>query len=124
VTALLVLLGAAIGAPARWTLDRFVQSRHDSVFPWGTLVINVSGSFVLGLVLAVNDAGRGGAALVALAGTGFCGGFTTFSSFGFETVRLAEDGSFLEASLNIAASVAAGLVAALVGWYAGRALAG
>jgi CrcB protein len=110
------MLGAAVGAPSRWLLDRAVQSRHDSVFPWGTFTINVTGSLLLGLVLGATAVGPGSAALVALAGTGFCGGFTTFSTFGFETVRLLEEGSYLEATLNVVASLVAGLAAAYAGW--------
>jgi fluoride exporter len=116
----LVMAGAAVGAPTRWLLDRFVQRLHDSVFPWGTFTINVLGSLLLGLVL-----GTGASAdLVLLLGTGFCGGFTTFSTFGYETVRLMEDGSGTQAVLNVAASLAAGLAAATAGWYLGVALAG
>lgn len=119
-TFVLVMAGAAVGAPTRWLLDRFVQRRHDSVFPWGTFTINVLGSLLLGLVL-----GAGASAdLVAFVGTGFCGGFTTFSTFGYETVRLVEDGSSRQALLNVAASLAAGLAAATVGWYLGVAIAG
>jgi len=76
---------------------------------------------VLGVVLGASS-GAGGSALVALLGTGFCGGFTTFSSFGFETVRLAEDGAHGQAAANVAASVALGLAAAFAGWYLGQSL--
>lgn len=121
-TLLLVMLGAALGAPSRWLLDQAIQSRRDGVFPLGTWTINVLGSLLLGLILGAAEFGPGTAQLVALAGTGFCGGFTTYSTFGVETVRLAEEGSFLEAGLNIAASLAFGLVAALSGWYLAQAL--
>lgn len=116
---LLVMLGAAVGAPCRWWLDRFVQTRHDSVFPWGTFLINVLGSLLLGLVLGARVSHE----MALLLGTGFCGGFTTFSTFGFETVRLAEDGSTTESLLNVSASLAAGLAAAFAGWYLASALA-
>lgn len=115
-TLLLVMLGAAVGAPSRWLVDQAIQSRHDSVFPWGTLTINVAGSLLLGVVLGASALGRGSAELLALAGTGFCGGFTTFSTFGYETIRLVEQGSTWQALLNVAASLAAGMAAALVGW--------
>jgi len=116
----LVMLGAAIGAPSRWALDRFVQARHDSVFPWGTFTINVLGSLLLGVILGA----RVPADVALLLGTGFCGGFTTFSTFGFETVRLAQEGSRAEALLNVGASLAAGMVAAVTGWYLGVAVTG
>ena len=82
-TVLLVLLGGAIGAPMRYLTDLFVQSRHDTVFPWGTLTVNVTGSLLLGgLASAVSNAGAP-AWLLTLVGTGFCGALTTFSTFGF-----------------------------------------
>lgn len=119
-TLLLVMIGAAVGAPCRWLLDQAVSSRRDAVFPLGTLLINVLGSLVLGILLGAVSVGAGSAQLVALVGTGFCGGFTTFSTFGFETVRMAEDGSYAEAGLNVVASVAIGLVAAVAGWFVGQ----
>lgn len=121
-TLLLVMIGAAVGAPSRWLLDQAVQSRHDRVFPLGTLTINVSGSVLLGFVLAAASLGRAGPQVVALVGTGFCGGFTTFSTFGYETIRLVEDGSTAEATLNVLVSVVLGMIAALAGWYAAQAV--
>ena len=120
-TALLVMVGAAFGAPSRWLLDQAVRNRVRGDFPWGTLAINVAGSLLLGLLLGA-PAGRTGTALVALLGTGFCGGFTTFSSFGFETVRLAEEGEYRAACLNVMASVGVGVAAAFLGWSLGQAL--
>lgn len=111
-TFLLVFLGGAVGAPARYLLDRFVQRRHDSVFPWGTLSVNIVGSFILGLVTGVQPPG----AVAALIGTGFCGGLTTFSTFGFETVRLLEEGSLQAAALNALGSLALGVLFALGGY--------
>jgi CrcB protein len=111
-----VMLGAALGASSRWFVDQMVQSRHDSVFPWGTFAINVSGSLALGLLLGAAALGPADARWVAAAGTGFCGGFTTFSTFGYETLRLIEDGARLEGAINALGSLAAGLVAAFAGW--------
>ncbi len=114
-TAVFVIVGAVVGAPLRYLTDLLVQSRHDSVFPWGTLSVNAAGSLILG---AVAGAVSGGAPvwLLTLVGTGFCGALTTFSTFGLETVRLAEDGSVLEAVLNAGASLLIGLVACAGGW--------
>ncbi|MEW1846000.1 fluoride efflux transporter CrcB [Nonomuraea angiospora] len=114
-TVLLIVLGAALGAPLRYLADRFVQARHDTVFPWGTLTVNVAGSALLGFLIALPS---GGGAM-ALAGTGFCGALTTYSTFGYETVRLMEEGARFHAVANAAASVVAGLGAA----YCGAALA-
>jgi len=112
-----VLVGGAIGAPARYLIDLAVQRLHSAELPWGTWTVNVSGSFVFGLVAAV---GSGWAA--TLIGTGFCGAFTTFSTFGYETVRLAEEGETPAAMANVALSLTAGLAAAALGWALGSAL--
>ncbi|MFC6886436.1 MULTISPECIES: fluoride efflux transporter FluC [Actinomadura] len=112
----LVALGAALGAPLRYLTDRAVQSRHGTVFPWGTFTVNVAGSALLGFLAAL-PAGGG---VMALAGTGFCGALTTYSTFGYETLRLAEEGAKTSAALNAVASIAAGLGAA----YCGMTLAG
>ena len=112
---LLVALGAAVGAPLRYLADRMVQSRHDSLFPWGTFTVNITGSALLGFLAAL-PAGHG---TMVLAGTGFCGALTTYSTLGYETLRLAEDGARTYAVFNAVASVAAGLGAA----YCGMALA-
>lgn len=110
-TVLLVALGAAVGAPLRYLTDRTVQARHRSVFPWGTFVVNVAGSALLGFLAALP--GHAGAATVT--GTAFCGAFTTYSTFSYETVRLAQDRAYLLAALNAAASIIAALGAAYLG---------
>lgn len=116
-TVLLVLLGGAVGAVTRYLTDVTVQRAHGTEFPWGTWTVNVAGSFLLGVVVA---AGPGW--LVTLAGTGFCGALTTFSTFGYETVRLTEEGRPSLAVANAVASLAAGITAAALGWWVGGAL--
>jgi CrcB protein len=133
VTFLLVFVGGAVGAPARYLIDRFVQRWRNSVFPWGTLTVNLIGSFVLGVLIGAGSGASGpptgqdtsgllaalggpGGIVTTLAGTGFCGALTTFSTFGFETVRLLEEGSLLEAALNAAASLVLGLIVAFAGY--------
>ncbi|MFI5914267.1 fluoride efflux transporter CrcB [Dactylosporangium sp. NPDC051541] len=108
-TLLLIALGAAVGAPLRYLTDRFVQSRHDSAFPWGTLTVNIVGSFVLGLVTGLPHLWS------TLLGTGFCGALTTYSTFSYETLQLARSGARFYAVMNVVASVVAGLGAAAVG---------
>jgi fluoride exporter len=120
-TALLVVAGAVVGAPLRYLTDLLVQSRHDTVFPWGTLTVNVAGSLILGAVAGAVSSGAPGW-LLTLVGTGFCGALTTFSTFGFETLRLVEDGSVLEAVLNSMVSLLVGLVACAGGWVLAAAL--
>lgn len=108
-------LAGAVGAAARYLLDGWVQGRVRGVFPWGTFVVNVTGSLLLGFLagMALYHGFRGAPRL--LLGTGFCGSYTTFSTFAYETVRLLEDGSVLEGFLNAAGSLAAGAMAAGAG---------
>ncbi|MFE2356654.1 fluoride efflux transporter CrcB [Streptomyces parvulus] len=112
---LLVAAGGMVGAPLRYLTDRAVQSRHDSVFPWGTFTVNVVGCLALGLLTGATLAGAAGSELRLLLGTGLCGALTTYSTFSYETLRLAETGSRLPAVLNVLASVAAGLAAVFAG---------
>jgi CrcB protein len=114
---LLVFLGGTIGAPARYLLDRAVQRRHESVFPWGTLTVNLIGCLVLGVLTGAAQSLPKD--LVVFAGTGICGAFTTFSTFSFETTRLLEEGSLLEAGLNALASLLLGVLAAAAGFAVG-----
>jgi CrcB protein len=115
-TVLLVLLGGALGAPVRYVVDLMVQSRHDSVLPWGTFAVNAAGSLVLGAAAGGVAAAGGPSWVLTLVGTGFCGALTTFSTFSFETVRLAEEGALGAAAANVAGSVAVGAVACAAGW--------
>ena len=119
-TPLLVFVGGMIGAPTRYLLDRLIQRRHDSVFPWGTFAVNVAGSLILGLLLGAGSSLP--RELTVLLGTGFCGALTTFSTFGFETMRLLEEGSVLEAGLNALGSLLLGVAAAFCGSQLGSLL--
>jgi fluoride exporter len=114
-TLVLVMLGAAVGAPMRYLTDRAVQSRHDTAFPWGTFTVNVVACLVLGVVTGAALAGSAPHGVQLLIGTGLCGALSTYSTFSYETMRLAEQGSRFFAAANIAASVTAGLGAAFVG---------
>jgi CrcB protein len=105
----------AVGAPIRYLVDIAVAQRVRGALPWGTLVINVSGSFLLGLLTGLGlHHGLPKTARTVL-GAGFCGAYTTFSTFTFETVRLVEEGSPAEALMNTAATFLAGAVAAAGG---------
>ena len=114
-TWLLFLVAAAVGGVARYLLDRAVTARTREGFPWGTTLINISGSFVLGVItgLGLYRAFSNDARLVL--GTGFCGSYTTFSTFAFETVRLAGDGRIGPAARNVAWNTARALLAAACG---------
>ena len=114
---LLVGLGGFIGANARFVVARLVGALFETRFPLGTFVINVSGSFllgVLGTVVAQKVMPNSEAMRLAL-GVGFLGAFTTFSTFEFETHALFDDGSWLTATTNIFASLFVGLLAVRAG---------
>ncbi|MGW1727912.1 fluoride efflux transporter CrcB [Streptomyces sp. NPDC002306] len=118
-TWLLVVVGAMVGAPLRYLTDRAVQARYDTVFPWGTFIVNVTGCLILGLLTGAVTYGAASDSLRLLLGTGFCGALTTYSTFSYETLRLAEGGARVLAAANVITSVVAGLGAA----FAGAALA-
>ena len=107
-TALFVALGAALGAPLRYLIATHLDTDR---FPRGTLVVNVLGSFVLGVVVSAGASGD----RLALLGTGFCGGFTTYSAFAVQTHRLGGRRGPAYAAVTIGASLAACTVGALLG---------
>ncbi|AIJ23167.1 fluoride efflux transporter CrcB [Amycolatopsis methanolica] len=117
-TVLLVALGAAVGAPLRYLTDRAIQARHDTVFPWGTFTVNVAGSAILGFLTGLPT----NPALTALIGSGFCGALTTYSTFSYETLRLAQERARFYAVANVTASIVAGLGAAYTGLALAQAL--
>jgi CrcB protein len=115
-TVLVISLGAAVGANLRYGLSIWAAQQWGTTFPYGTLVINILGSFAIGVAmallttrLAVSDLWR------LLIVTGLLGGFTTFSTFSYETYGLLLDGSWLEAGLNILMSVGIGLLGVFLG---------
>ena len=119
--ALAVMLGGALGALARYALDSLIEHRAFSILPWSTFVINVSGCFVAGAVVAtLVDRHHLPPALRVGIVVGFLGAYTTFATFAQETVDLARAHDYLVASANAVASVAAGIAAVLAGTVAGR----
>ena len=114
----LVMLGGALGTGARFWASGFVAQRFGEFFPLGTLLVNVSGSFVIGFFAAITD--PQGVFLVPYRFReffmiGICGGYTTFSSFSLQTLDLAQDGDWLRAGLNVFFSVVSCLVAVWLG---------
>ncbi|TWE18840.1 CrcB protein [Kitasatospora atroaurantiaca] len=118
------MAGAAVGAPLRYLTDRAVQARHDTVFPWGTFTVNAAGCLVLGLVTGAVTAGAASSQVQLLLGTGLCGALTTYSTFSYETLRLAEGGARFLAAANVLGSVLAGLGAVWAGTALAQALWG
>jgi CrcB protein len=113
---LVIALGAAVGANLRYAVSTWAAQRWGAAFPYGTMLINVAGSFGIGVIMVLATA------RVPLAPTwrilivtGFLGGFTTFSSFSYETYALLVGGSWIAAALNIAGSVGLGLIGVLLG---------
>ena len=119
-TVLLVAVGAAVGAPMRYLTDRLVRSYHDTVFPWGTLVVNVVASLGLGGLAGLSA--QTSADWSALVGTGLCGTLSTYSTFGYENQQLLIDGARFYVVVNVLLSLVAGLGAAALGWSLGASL--
>lgn len=118
-TWLAISIGAVLGANARFLLGGWIAERLGTGFPFGTLVINVTGSFLIGIVLVVANERLAPDWFRPLLAIGFLGSYTTFSTFSYETLALVETGSIGAAAANVGVSVAA----SLLGVYAGAALA-
>lgn len=121
-TVVWVALGAALGAPLRYVVDRVIQTRHDTLFPWGTMTANVTGCLVLGFLVAA--AARLPSAVETVLGTGLCGALTTYSTFSYESLRLLEDGARFYATLYVCGSLVAGFGAVGLGWTLGAGVTG
>ena len=120
-TYLLVALGSALGGTLRYWLSGLIANWAGPAFPWGTLVVNVTGSFVIGFFATLT--GPDGRWLVPsdwrqFFMAGICGGYTTFSSFSYQTLTLAQDGEWLGAGLNIGLSVVMCLLGVWLGFTA------
>lgn len=117
--AIAVLIGGAIGSLARLLIGAAITSRVGLAFPVGTLVINITGSLLLGFLMRFAlDTTAITPTVRALLTTGFCGGFTTFSTFSFETMDLIQEGSYGRATLYVVSSVVLGLGATFAGFAA------
>lgn len=124
-TYLWIALGSALGGAARYACSSFVANWFGQAFPWGTLIINVLGSFVIGFFATLT--GPDGRLMVSgdarqFVTVGLCGGYTTFSSFSLQTLALAQDGEMLRAGLNVGASVGLCLLSVWLGYVAAAAL--
>lgn len=115
-------VGGFIGANARYLLGGWIATRWGAAFPYGTFVINITGSFILGVVMGLLEGHLLSPTVRLAVAIGFVGAYTTFSTFTYETMRLVEDGSVLLALANVFGSVAVGLAATVAGLVAGRGL--
>lgn len=117
-----VALAGAVGAPARFTLDGWLQRRAQTTVPVGTLVVNLTGAFVLGIVAGLLDAHHLDPSVETVLSSGLLGGFTTFSTFTFESVRLAEESAWRPLATYLTITLAGGLLAGALGlWLASTA---
>jgi CrcB protein len=113
----LVCLAGALGTGARYWAAGAALRAFGPSFPYGTLIVNVAGSFVLAIVMHLSlRASLVSPDLRLVLGTGFCGGFTTYSTFNFEVLKALQDGDWRLAALNVAATLAACILAGLAGW--------
>ncbi|MGW7311825.1 fluoride efflux transporter CrcB [Streptomyces sp. NPDC054865] len=119
---LLVIAGAAVGAPLRYLTDRAVQARHGSDFPWGTFAVNAAACLLLGALTGAALSGAASPSLSLFLGTGLCGALSTYSTFSYETLRLAERGETFLAAANVLGSVLVGLGAVHLGSQVARQL--
>ena len=116
-----VALGGGVGSALRFLLGRLIQDRAGGIFPWGTLLVNIAGSFLLGFLmeyaLATPVVSREVRAMLT---TGLCGGFTTFSTFSYETMTLMRDGDYRGAGLYVGLSLVLSLAAMFGGLILAR----
>lgn len=117
-----IAVGSAIGGVSRYILGGVVQRVLDTTFPSGTLLINITGSFLLGAIIRFAvDTPAISPEMRAFLTIGLCGGYTTFSTFSYETVAMLEDGEWTRAALYVVASVGISLLATFLGFAAARA---
>ncbi len=118
-TWLAIAAGAGVGAAGRFLVDSALSGRPGRRLPWGTAVVNLAGSLALGLLAGLAVGGHVSSLTEAAVGTGFCGGLTTYSTFAWETVALAEDGAPVRALAYQVLTVLGGLLLAGAGYAAG-----
>ncbi|WP_458109018.1 fluoride efflux transporter CrcB [Arthrobacter sp. R3-55] len=114
-TVILLALAGGVGAAARFVVDGLVRSRLKTAFPWGTVAINVSGSLLLGFLAGLLMRGQASESLLLILGTGFLGGYTTFSTASLETIRLVQSGRTTLAVINGLGTMAVSVMAAAAG---------
>jgi fluoride exporter len=113
---LLIALGGALGSVARYLVDGWVHTHAGATFPWGTLVVNITGSLLLAFLVRWLEGVAAPAEWRGLLGLGFCGAYTTFSTFGYEAAGLMQSGQSARAASYVVASVVLSLLAVFVGF--------
>lgn len=113
---LYVAVGGALGAITRYALGGWIHAWAGAAFPWGTFVINASGSLLLGFLWVLLEGSPAAPQWRAFLGIGFCGGYTTFSTFSYEAVRLLQSGQTARATAYVLGSVVVSLIAAILGF--------
>jgi CrcB protein len=124
VNVLLVAAGGAIGAAARYLAGLWIAARLGASFPWGTFFVNVTGSFLIGIVLVLVEGGTLPAEARLFLAVGILGGYTTFSSFSYETLQLLNGGDVVPVLFNTLGQLLIGLLAVYLGVVFARALGG
>jgi CrcB protein len=113
---ILIGVGSCAGGISRYLTQQLVQKHYPSSIPFGTLSANVIGCFIIGLIYALSDRGNIlSPTMRLLLATGFCGGYTTFSSFAYENISLMQDGEFFYTSLYVLMSIVIGFAAVYLG---------
>ncbi len=120
-----IAVAGAGGAVARYAVSGWAQNLFGVKFPWGTFIVNIVGCIAIGLLMhvSINSTLIPNTARLAV-GVGFLGAFTTYSTFGYETVRYLEDGAWMQAGLSVGANLVFGVVAVMLGFWFGRLLLG
>ncbi|MCY9694183.1 fluoride efflux transporter CrcB [Paenibacillus alginolyticus] len=111
----LIGLGGVLGTLSRFYLGKWISAKGTSTFPWGTWVINLTGSFTLGILFSLHVNHAISDLVWLIFGTGFCGAYTTFSTFGYETSQLVQKGEVVKAGVYVVTSVLLGLLSAFLG---------
>jgi fluoride exporter len=117
---ILIAVGGSLGAVARWGLSTYISQSTNGSFPWGTLIINLTGSFLIGMFMELFDRAMIPSEWRSFITIGFLGAYTTFSTYTLESVNLLRDGELRLATVNILSSNVVGIISVVLGIYSSR----